>query len=235
MLAPGKVAGKVVAIPAAVAADVALEWVLIAVAAHVDGKEDVVREVDVAVRAVLQHLRVLLQGRGTWLTSDAAGRAGSLAAGTHAGAAAAVGGRSGIRAHGGRGLGHAGRHGPRSPRRLLHQEGRLLVRQRLSPGRLRGAMGVGRQTGQLAGQRGELVERVVHRQVMRLTVHARLPAATAVRGLHLVQAVVGVLVQAGVGRQLVAKVGQVVLLDGGLLHDHGGGAEVDEQAAAVAQ
>ena len=70
---------------------------------------------------------------------------------------------------------------------------------------------------------------------MRLTVHARLPAATAVRGLHLVQAVVGVLVQAGVGRQLVAKVGQVVLLDGGLLHDHGGGAEVDEQAAAVAQ
>lgn len=48
-----KVAGKVVLALTLVATDVALEWVLIAMAAHVDGVEDIVGEVDVTVLAVM--------------------------------------------------------------------------------------------------------------------------------------------------------------------------------------
>lgn len=53
MLPPGKVAGKVVLVLALAATDVALKRVLIAMAAHVNGIEDVVREVDVTVLAVM--------------------------------------------------------------------------------------------------------------------------------------------------------------------------------------
>lgn len=53
MLPASKVAGKVVLALALVAADVALEWVLVSVAPHVDGVEDVVREVDVTVLAMM--------------------------------------------------------------------------------------------------------------------------------------------------------------------------------------
>lgn len=66
MLPASKVAGKVVLALALVAADVALEWVLVAVAPHVDGVEDVVREVDVTVLAMMQHMGVLEWDRQTW-------------------------------------------------------------------------------------------------------------------------------------------------------------------------
>lgn len=75
MLPAGKVAGKVVLALALVAADVALEWVLVTMAAHVDGVEDVVREVDITVLAVVQHMGVLKWGR------QARGRCTGLAVG----------------------------------------------------------------------------------------------------------------------------------------------------------
>ncbi len=52
------VRGELVAIFAAVAADVALEWVSVTVAAHVDGVHDVVHEQDAAVFA-LEHPQLL--------------------------------------------------------------------------------------------------------------------------------------------------------------------------------
>ncbi len=60
VLPAGEVAGKVILALALMAADVALEWVLVTVAAHVDGVKDVVREVDVTVLAVMQHSGVAL-------------------------------------------------------------------------------------------------------------------------------------------------------------------------------
>lgn len=59
MLPLSKVASKVVLAPALVAADVALERVLKAMTSHVDSVKNVVREVDVTVLAVMQHVRVL--------------------------------------------------------------------------------------------------------------------------------------------------------------------------------
>lgn len=66
VLPAGKVASKVILALALVATDVALEWVLIAVAAHVNGVKDVVRKVDVTVLAVMQHVVVLRRGRQAW-------------------------------------------------------------------------------------------------------------------------------------------------------------------------
>lgn len=66
VLPASKVASKIVLALALVTTDVALEWVLVAVAAHVDGVEDVVREVDVTVLAVMQHVGVLQRGREAW-------------------------------------------------------------------------------------------------------------------------------------------------------------------------
>ena len=59
MLTPCKVASKVILAPTSVTTDVALEGVLITVATHVDGVEDVVGEVDVTVLAAVKQLRVL--------------------------------------------------------------------------------------------------------------------------------------------------------------------------------
>lgn len=66
MLPTGKVAGKVILALALVATDVALERILIAMAAHVDGVKDVVRKIDVTVLAVMQHVGVLKGGRQAW-------------------------------------------------------------------------------------------------------------------------------------------------------------------------
>lgn len=66
VLPAGKVACKVILALALVTADVALEWVFVAVTAHVNGVKDVVREVDVTVLAVMQHVGVLQQGRQAW-------------------------------------------------------------------------------------------------------------------------------------------------------------------------
>lgn len=66
VLPAGKVASKVILALALVATDVALEWVLIAVATHVNGVKDVVREVDVTMLAVMQHVGVLECGRKPW-------------------------------------------------------------------------------------------------------------------------------------------------------------------------
>lgn len=117
MLPPGKMTGKVVLAPALVATDVALEGVLVAVAAHVDGVQDVVREVDVTVLAVVQHLGVLMQrgqARG-WCAGLAVGDAGGtgaptvLTAGICPGAAVAVWWGPGLWGDGGgRGVGSAG-------------------------------------------------------------------------------------------------------------------------------
>lgn len=75
MLPACKVAGKVVLALALVATDVALEWVLVAMAAHVNGVKDVVREVDITVLAVMQHVGVLKWGgqAGSWRTGLAVG------------------------------------------------------------------------------------------------------------------------------------------------------------------
>lgn len=75
VLPAGKVAGKVVLALALVTADVALERVLVAVAAHVNGVQDVVWEINVTVLAVVQDVGVL-EGRG-----QAIGRCAGLAVG----------------------------------------------------------------------------------------------------------------------------------------------------------
>lgn len=66
VLPTGKVASKVILALALVAADVALEWVLIAMAAHVNGVKDVVGEVDVTVLAVMQQVVVLERSGQAW-------------------------------------------------------------------------------------------------------------------------------------------------------------------------
>lgn len=71
MLAAADVRGELVAVPAAVAADVALKGPAEAVAAHVDGEHDVVQKEDVTVEAAegahgmtvaVQHLHALRGG-----------------------------------------------------------------------------------------------------------------------------------------------------------------------------
>lgn len=59
VLPTGKVAGKVVLALALVTTDVALERVLVAMATHVDGVQDVVWEINVTVLAVVQDMGVL--------------------------------------------------------------------------------------------------------------------------------------------------------------------------------
>lgn len=118
MLPPGKVAGEVILAFALVATDVALEGVLVPMATHVDGVEDVVREVDVTVLAVMQHVGILERGgqawgRGAGLAVGDAGGTGAptvLATRSHSRAAVAVGRGPGLGGDGGRGggVGHAG-------------------------------------------------------------------------------------------------------------------------------
>lgn len=127
MLTSGKVAGKVILVSAPVPADVTLEWVLIAMATHVDGVEDVIREVDVAVGAVVEQLGVLGGVGSPWLAVGAAGGAGSLAAGARARTTATVCCRPWLWSDRGGSLGHAGRDCCRSSHWLLHEESGLLV------------------------------------------------------------------------------------------------------------
>lgn len=142
MLPAGKVAGKVILALALVAADVALEWVLIAVAAHVDGVKDVVGEIDVTVLAVMQHVGVLerggqSRGRCAGLTVGDTGGTGAptvLAARSPSRAAVAMGRSPWLWGDGrrGGGMGHAGCdcHGSCGRVGLLDEEG-LLVNDRL--------------------------------------------------------------------------------------------------------
>lgn len=142
MLPAGKVTGKVIFALALVATDVALEWVLIAVAAHVDGVQDVVREVDVTVLAVMQHVRVLEwggQARG-WRAGLAVGNTWGtcahavLTAGSPTRATIAVRGGPGLRCDWGRGgsMSDACCDSHRSCGRVgLLNEERLLVNNRL--------------------------------------------------------------------------------------------------------
>ncbi len=142
MLPAGKVAGKVILALALIAADVALEWVFVAMAAHVDGVEDVVGEVDVTVLAVVQHVGVLEWGGQAWgrrtglAVGDTRGTGAPtvLAAGSPSRAAVAVGRSPGLWGDWGRGggMGHAGWDSHRSCGRvwLLDEEG-LLVDNRL--------------------------------------------------------------------------------------------------------
>ncbi len=142
VLPAGEVAGKVILALALMAADVALEWVLVTVAAHVDGVKDVVREVDVTVLAVMQHVGVL-EGSGqawsrrTGLTvgnTRGTSAPAVLAAGSPSRAAVAVGRSPGLWGEwgGGGGTGHTGCDSHRSCGRvgLLDEEG-LLVNDRL--------------------------------------------------------------------------------------------------------
>lgn len=82
MLPTSKVAGKVVLALALVAADVALERVLVTMAAHVDGVQDVVREINVTVLAVMQDVGVLERCRQAigWCAGLAVGDTGSVCA-----------------------------------------------------------------------------------------------------------------------------------------------------------
>lgn len=65
MLSTGKMARKVVFVYARMATDVALEWVFIAMAAHVNSVEDIIQKVNIAMQAFMQGLLVRRgQGRG---------------------------------------------------------------------------------------------------------------------------------------------------------------------------
>lgn len=71
MLSSGKVAGKVIPVSAPVPADVTLEGIFVAVATHVNGVEDVIRKVDVAVGTVLEQLRLVARVRRSGLAVGA--------------------------------------------------------------------------------------------------------------------------------------------------------------------
>lgn len=173
MLPSCEVTGEIILVFAFAAAYVALERVLVPVAAHVDGVEDVVGEVHVAVLAVVQELRVLgrqgRRGRARLAVSYARGaRVGTgFAAGTGHGTVVPLAlGRPGLGAGGGGALrnarGHGGNHGLGGG--LLHQE-RLLVRAGHDV-RGRGVLAFGGQAGQLPCERGELVQRVVDQEFL---------------------------------------------------------------------
>lgn len=146
MLPAGKVAGKVILALALVATDVALEWVLVAVAAHVDGVEDVVWEIDVTVLAVMQHVGVLDWGGQAWswctglAVGDTRGTGAPtvLTAGAPSRAAITVGRSPRLWSDwGGRGgMGHAGcdSHRSRGGVGLLDEEG-FLIYDRFCPWR----------------------------------------------------------------------------------------------------
>ncbi|TNN63357.1 Deleted in malignant brain tumors 1 protein [Liparis tanakae] len=206
--------------------DVALERVLVAVAAHVDGVEDVVGEVDVTVLAVMQRVGVLErdgQARGTGLAVEdtrGAGAPAVLAAGFPSRAAVAVKRSAGLGADRGRGGGGVDRAGGRGHGGLLEEEGLLVHDGLCSRGHRRASLvlGLGREAGQLARQGGQLVQRVVHNQIVVV-----LPV------LHRVTlSVVGLLTQVG---QLVREVVDIFRL----VRHHGRGGEVDEESTAVAQ
>lgn len=145
MLPPSEVAGKIILVLALVAADVALERVLVAVTAHVDGAEDVIGEVDVTVQAVEQNLGVVVRDRQSWgwgagLAVGDTGSTGAtavLAAGSSPGTVATMG--RGPRLRGDRGrrgcVGRAGRdsHGGCGRMGQLDEE-RLLVDYGLGSG-----------------------------------------------------------------------------------------------------
>lgn len=102
VLPTGKVAGKVVLALALVTADVALERVLVAMAAHVNGVQDVVWEINVTVLAVMQNMGVLEGCRQaiSRCAGLAVGDTGSIcasaviAAGSSSGTATAMGRRT---------------------------------------------------------------------------------------------------------------------------------------------
>lgn len=128
VLASRKVTGKIIAVSAPVSAYVTLERVLITMAAHVDGVEDVVREIYVTVGAVVEHLGVLYQGGRPWLAVGTARSAGSLTAGSNSWATAAVCCRSGLGSDGRRSLSRADRDGCGCRHRLLDEECGFFVR-----------------------------------------------------------------------------------------------------------
>lgn len=153
MLSTGKMASKVILALALVAAYVALEWVFIAMAAHVNGVEDVVGEIDVTVLAVVQDVGVLERGRHAWSRraglavgdTRCTGMPTVLAAGSPSRAATAVGRSTGLWGDrgGGGGMGDAGSdsHGSRGRMGLLNEEG-LLIDNRLCS-RRHGRLSVG--------------------------------------------------------------------------------------------
>lgn len=122
VLASRKVTGKIIAVSAPVSAYVTLERVLITMAAHVDGVEDVVREINVTVGAVVEHLGVLYRGGCPWLAVGTARSAGSLTAGSNSWATAAVCSRSGLGGDGRRSLSRTDRDGCGCHHRLVDKE-----------------------------------------------------------------------------------------------------------------
>lgn len=122
VLASCKVTGKVIAVSASVSAYVTLKRVLVTMATHVDGVEDVVGEIYVTVGAMVEHLGVLYWCGRPWLAVGTAGSAGSLAAGSHPWATATVRRRSGLGGDGRRSLSRADRDGSGCHHRLLDKE-----------------------------------------------------------------------------------------------------------------
>lgn len=178
MLPPGKVAGKVILALALVPTNVALEGVLIPMTPHVDGVEDVVREVDVTVLAVMKHVGVLQWGRQAWgrcaglAVGDTRGTSvhAMLTAGSLSRTAVTVRRSPWLWGDGGRRGSHIGCNSHRCCGRvwLLDEEG-FFINYRLSTGghrRLSQSLSVRREAGQLASQSRQLVQGVIHYHIM---------------------------------------------------------------------
>lgn len=58
MLTTGKMACKIVSVDAHVTTDVALEWMLVAMATHVDGVEDIIQELNVTMLTFIREIFV---------------------------------------------------------------------------------------------------------------------------------------------------------------------------------
>lgn len=152
MLSSGEVAGKVVPVSAPMATNVTLEGVFIAMATHVNCVEDVIGEVDVAVRAVLEQLWLVVRVWRSRLAVSATvtGRARPVAALPRMGRVPNVWRR--CECHDGTGdvAGNCGR--------WLYKERGFFFREGVCTRRSRRLR---REAGKLPGQSGELIEWVV--------------------------------------------------------------------------
>lgn len=66
MLATGKMTSKFIFVYAHMTADVALEWMFIAMAAHMNSVQDIVRKVHLAVLAFVEEMHVLRSPSRGW-------------------------------------------------------------------------------------------------------------------------------------------------------------------------
>lgn len=162
MLAAGEVAGKVVLVHAHVTTDVALKWMFVAMATHVDGVENIVREANVTVLTLLQEVLVRGRQRGGRCARLAVADANSE--GVHAVLKVQAGNRTAGVVAGIRRSLHSVQTRHLFTGDVLYEDGLLFSEGLVVRGHRSLRLLV--EVGQLASEGGELVQRVLVRQTI---------------------------------------------------------------------